>query len=181
MSETGTAGQSEGAWMAPTGSRRWFWQMRLTHAPLFIAPFVMLPVPLSAWDAGGVKDPSTLTRLVHTVPWVLAAAIVFTLTHALWRIVVNMATSRPFTEKDRTILNRAMWVQVSLGLVIVVAGFVGVPAYMMIAGVKGDEVQYTSALYGPLAVSAVIGMLTHAIQLMYQRARTYYQELEKGV
>ena len=69
----------------------------------------------------------------------------------------------------------------AMGLAVILGGFIAVPTYMMLADIEPDSVRYVDAAYGPLAVAAVTAMLTSAVQVMYKRARRYFEELEKGV
>lgn len=90
------------------GSRRWYWQVALPRLGMLITP---------AWAVIYVTQHVTWSwpREVIAavlVPWVIAFAAFVVTTRALWRIDVNVDTNsdNPFTQKDRRVLNQAVWI-----------------------------------------------------------------------
>jgi hypothetical protein len=171
-------------WANPgeTGSRKWFWQLRIMRLGLWLAPLFVLAVAQQSWSRPGVEDPSLLTRATHGVPWVLAAIVVAVFCHALWRIEVNMAADKhPFTDKDAAVFRRAGFIQAVTGLIVVIGGFIVLPSFMLATGKENADVQYIDAIYAPMALIIITGALTMTTDTVYKRGRKAYEELEKGV
>lgn len=90
---------------AEIGSKQWYHSMRALHMALWLAPLL----PLIYGKRRADWDASIQIILVMMTPWVLTAVVLAMLSHALWRIEVNVAgnSSRPFTSKDSQTFRRA--------------------------------------------------------------------------
>jgi hypothetical protein len=169
--------------MGETGSRKWFWWMRLRHSSFWLTPGLMLVVASSRFHRPGSMSQSLTARLVHSVPWVVAAVGVAAVAHALWRIEVNMAAwEQPFTKKDAQVLRKASAILLMVDSVILFGGLFVLPVCLLLAGGPDlKSLNYVNAMLGPLMVTTALLMVNESIKRFYGKAKHAYAELEKGV
>lgn len=193
MSEAGTKERPlyKSRWLrwanpAEKGSKKWFWQMRIVNIHLWLTPLIVMATALVQFRWPAVKNPSTVDRLVFSLPWVGVGVTAAALAYALWRIEVNMeGGKRPFTAKDAAVYKQAMMLQVIVSS-IVMMGFLVYMFYALLhmptkGGVEDRMWSILDAMYAPLAAMYLLLMFTQTMRRTHTKAHEYYEELEKGV
>lgn len=165
--------------------------------------FLILPFSVSLGSAWGfVEDPQLMIRASGTgphgteitnqiikfdgawwehallsLPWIVTVVAMAVISRALYRIETNMTRhSRPFTDRDSTVLRYAMFMVVAAD----VAGFAltkVVPLVLPFSdGMSGPEV----AMDGTLGSVWVITLLLTMMQMhrIHAAAKHYYEKLE---
>lgn len=163
------------------GSKQWMRTMRAASAGLWITPTLPLAyaVPRAEWDA------SVKVILVMTAPWILTAVALALLSHALWRIDVNIqANPRPFTEKDARVFRRATSVAVGLSV------FQIVPLFSLNSWALTKDQRETTwnSVSTTVFVMVVVSMITATLNRIHHKGMHTHEslteareELEKGV
>lgn len=195
MSEVKTESQqsrwTRWAAAAPVGSPKWLWQMRILNINIWAAPLIVLGVAAIEFRWPSVAEPSVADRLMFSLPWVGVALGAVALAHALWRIEISVqGDKRPFTEQDGRVYLGAVYFE-TITATITMGAFIILIFYTLIHGLAtGDEAVANahgrlwvifSAMYPPMGAMYLLSMFTNTLRRVHTKARTYYEELEKGV
>lgn len=166
-----------GKWHAPeTGSRRWFWNMRVANMTLWILP--VMPIAYMTGSQRKHDWHGAMTVFYVWAPWVFFTVMLALTSRAIWRTEVNLAAnkSRPFTPKDRKALRWASAASVGTMTYAVLMSFKH-PSGMS----KDDWSDVGDGLTVIMIASLIVSILTASMERMHCKASHAYEELEKGV
>jgi hypothetical protein len=189
--------QATSAWDRP-GTKKWYWFMRIVNLLLFIVPFYPLigavgalvePQALVRASTEGVRATSTqgevssvIVELAHpsfydylllSGPGFIASLGLAAVCRALYRIEVNYnGNPRKYTDRDLKVLRYAGAVAVLIWLPMVVLALLGTVHFH---GAGSPNVSSNITLL------IVVSSLMAYMKSHYQRARSFYEEMEKGV
>lgn len=160
------------------GSKRWYREKRAEHTFLWLLPLVPVGYTLSSQGVS-MPWPILVTMLVPVVGSGVALAYV---SHALWRIEINVSANRerPFTDKDLQVLSRSGWILL-FSLIFAVAV---ISTARVIAGgaVPEAQMRFIDTAANTAVVVALVGVtLTSTMKRIHCKAKHAYEELGKGV
>lgn len=163
---------------ADPGSKRWYREKKIQHSMLWLLPLLPAAYTLSSQ---GVDMPWAILvwMLVPVAGSGVALAFV---SHALWRIEINVAGNRehPFTDKDNRVLGRSGWIVV-LSLLFAVA-VDGVARLILGDSVSDAQLRFIDTSTNTAVIVGFVGAtLAATMRRIHCKAKHAYDELEKGV
>lgn len=165
---------------AVAGSKRWYREKRLEHLILWIMPLIPIGYTLSSQSPVNDAPMGWPSMMLMLLPVMGSAAALGFVSHALWRIEINVAGNRehPFTTKDARVLSRSGWILIGSLLFAFTSSFI-LTRTMDLTGTQ-DRLIDTA-----LSVAVVVGMvgavLIATMRRIHRMAQHAYEELEKGV
>lgn len=184
-------------WDKP-GTKKWFWSMRLLNVLLIIAPTYPLidvffnlhqaQASIRTTDPGvhatspdgrveavivNLAHPSAVDYLLLTAPDVIGFLVLAVICRALYRIAVNFSgNERPYTERDAKVLNIATRAA-GMGWFVLLP-FLFSSALRYHGGGNPNTGNY-------MTLFVILGAVMLYVKSMYDKGRSFYLELEKGV
>lgn len=164
--------------LAEPGSKLWYREKKIEHGILWFLPLVPVGYTLSSQGVS-MPWPVLLGMLVPVVGSGVALAFV---SHALWRIEINVAGNRehPFTKRDHQVLVRSLWILVAS---LIFAFAVDSVARMVLDSSTSDaQLRAIDTATNTAVIIAFVGVaFTSTIRRIHCKAKHAYEELEKGV
>lgn len=160
------------------GSKSWYWSKRVEHTVLWMLPLVPLGYTLSS-QGTSMPWPVLVSMLMPVVGSGIALGFV---THALWRIEINVAGNRehPFTVKDYAVLRRSAWILVNSLLFAVALD--AVARFLLRESTSKAHLRFIDTGTNTAVIVALVGSVVVAtMSRIHCKARHAYEELEKGV
>lgn len=160
------------------GSKLWYRSKRIEHGVLWLLPLMPVGYTLSSQGVD-MPWPVLVSMLVPVVGSGVALAFV---SHALWRIEINVAGNRehPFTVKDHKVLGRCGWI-LMLSLLFAVAA--DTVARLILNSTTPDaQLRFIDTGTNTAIIVGIVGAaLTSTMTRIHCKAKHAYEELEKGV